>query len=224
MVLATASKELQITVGLEQPQLTGSMPSLQAVAKTLLLRGNLSPDSTDEFVLKSLCKASMLLDTDTSYDLYLAAAFLFYMISGRRDESVQAVLQTLNLSPDPRFLHAFLECFFSNKLEEVKDLVLNNFFQDTKIEQLIDSTHRYFQTYQHTLFFTSSGYLGNGPPTMRSGDRIAVFDGAKMPFVVRDTGKICLLIGPCYVEGLSNGEPTAIARRGEMDIVDIPLG
>ncbi|KAH7343095.1 hypothetical protein BKA66DRAFT_448261 [Pyrenochaeta sp. MPI-SDFR-AT-0127] len=166
----------------------------------------------------------MPLGTDTLSDLYLAATVLSYMISGRRDESDQAVLQTLNLSPGPRCLHAFLACFFSNKLEEVKDLVSDNFFQDTEVEQLVDRIHGYFQTYQHTLFFTSFGYLGNGPPTMRFGDRIAVFDSVKMPFVVRDMGKICLLIGPCYVEGLSNGEPAALARRGEVDIADIPLG
>jgi hypothetical protein len=188
-----------------------------------LLR-NISLESKDEFVLNSLCKASLPLDTDTSSDLYLAAAFLSYMIGGRRDEPVPAVLQKLSLSPGPNFLHAFLECFFPNKLEEVKDLVPNNFFQDTKVKQLVGSIHRYFQAYQHTLFFTSSGYLGNGPPTMKSGDRIAVFDGAKMPFVVRDMGSACLLIGPCYVEGLSNGEPAAMAKRGEMDVVVIPLG
>lgn len=222
--VATTSEELQSLMRLEKLQLAGSMPLLQAVTKTLLLRGSLSPESTDEFVLKSLCAASVPLDTDTSSDLYLAAAFISYIIGGRRDESVQAVLQNLDLSPCPRFLDAFLACFFSDKLEKVKGLVSNNFFQESKVEQLIGSIHGYFQAFQHTLFFTSSGYLGNGPPFMRPGDRIAVFDGAKMPFVVREIGEIFLLIGPCYVEGLSNGEPAASARSGEVNIADIPLG
>jgi hypothetical protein len=53
---------------------------------------------------------------------------------------------------------------------------------------------------------------------MRSGDRIAVFNGVKMPFMFRDTGTKCSLIRPRYVEGLPNGEPAAMARRGEVDV------
>jgi hypothetical protein len=116
----------------------------------------------------------------------------------------------------------FLEAFFPGRIEEVRHLVSNDLFQDKKVLALVDSIHRYFQTYEHTLFLTSSGYLGNGSPSMHVGDRV-VFEGAKMPFVVRNTGERFVVVGPCYVEGLSNGEPAAVARRGELPVEDILL-
>jgi hypothetical protein len=58
---------------------------------------------------------------------------------------------------------------------------------------------------------------------MTLGDRVVVFDGAKMPFIVRQGRGGFVLVGPCYVEGLSNGEPAAMARRGEVTVDDILL-
>jgi hypothetical protein len=40
------------------------------------------------------------------------------------------------------------------------------------------------------LFVTSKGYMGFGPRDIRSGDRIAIFNGCHMPYVVRPAGKV----------------------------------
>jgi hypothetical protein len=56
---------------------------------------------------------------------------------------------------------------------------------------------------------------------MQTGDNIVILEGAKMPFVIRQVGEDFLLVGPCYVEGISNGEPAAMARSGQMRVDDI---
>jgi hypothetical protein len=65
------------------------------------------------------------------------------------------------------------------------------------------------------------------------------FEGAKMPFLVREKvdsesesseinegreeilGERFVLVRPCYVEGLSGGEGTEIAKRGEVKVDEI---
>jgi len=145
------------------------------------------------------------------------------MVHGKFPESASNLLLELGLLPGPNLLRAFLECFSPDKSEELENLVSDNLFQGKKVCSLVSSIQRYFETYCHTLFFMSSGYLGNGPPCIAAGDRMAVFDGAEMPFLVRMTGLGYVLVGPCYVEGLSNGEPATMARRGELPVVDILL-
>ena len=76
-------------------------------------------------------------------------------------------------------------------------------------------------TFDQTIFVTATGLLGNGPAGMAIGNRIVVLDGAKMPFVMRNTWKSVVLVGPCYIEGLSDGEPAGMARRGEVLVEDI---
>jgi hypothetical protein len=103
----------------------------------------------------------------------------------------------------------------------LENLVSYDLFQEENVLLLVKSIQRYFKTYDHTLFLTRSGYLGNGPTSMRVGDKVAVLDGAKMPFLLRDMVGRFVLVGPCYVEGHSDGEPAAMARRGEVPVEDI---
>ena len=54
---------------------------------------------------------------------------------------------------------------------------------------------------------TSRGYLGALPRGTRPGDRIVVFKGGAVPFVVRRHGPTASqLIGECYVHGIMRGE------------------
>lgn len=53
---------------------------------------------------------------------------------------------------------------------------------------------------------TSRGYLALVPELSRAGDRIALFKGGKMPFVVREQGKQWGLIGCSYVHGIMFGK------------------
>ena len=57
------------------------------------------------------------------------------------------------------------------------------------------------------LCVTSSGHLGWVPPVAEKGDRICIFDGAPLFYVITPCGGgYHNLIGPCYVQGLMFGE------------------
>lgn len=63
-----------------------------------------------------------------------------------------------------------------------------------------------------TFFITKSGYIGIGPLSTRAGDRVWVFKGGNVPFVMRnfdDDQGLCpkqCLIGDAYVHGIMDGE------------------
>ena len=74
-------------------------------------------------------------------------------------------------------------------------------------------------TVQRKFFITQKGFLGIGPPTMSSGDRVVVLFGGNVPFLLREhvnstTTGISLegpdplwkLIGDCYLHGIMDGE------------------
>jgi hypothetical protein len=218
------SRDLQVSVGTNEIQLNGSMPLLQPVAKFMLLKGSFSTEHSDDFVLKALCMTSSPLGTRFSSDVQLAAAFVVFLITGESQGLSSALLRSLlTLSSSSNLQHTFLECFFPDKRVELEHLLSNDLFQDEKVMSLVNCISRYFKVYDHTFFFTSTGYLGNGPPSMAAGDRVVVFEGAKMPFIVRKSDRGFVLVGPCYAEGLSNGEPAAMARRGEVSVEVIQL-
>jgi hypothetical protein len=56
-------------------------------------------------------------------------------------------------------------------------------------------------------FISKVGYVGMGPMYMRIGDKIAILNGATVPFVVRPVGKDKYkLMGECYCDGIMHGE------------------
>ncbi|KAK3312532.1 heterokaryon incompatibility protein-domain-containing protein [Apodospora peruviana] len=55
---------------------------------------------------------------------------------------------------------------------------------------------------------TDDGYMGLVPAGTKTGDRIAVFAGAKTPHVIRSVLRH-LLVGECYVHGMMDGEAVA---------------
>jgi hypothetical protein len=60
-----------------------------------------------------------------------------------------------------------------------------------------------------STFFTTGGFLGQGPSEAQEGDEIAIIFGAQMPFIIRrDLDGHYLLIGECFVHGLMRGEST----------------
>jgi hypothetical protein len=56
------------------------------------------------------------------------------------------------------------------------------------------------------FFITSKGCFGLGPLGLQAGDLVIILDGADMPFVVRERGPYCQLMGCAYVHGLMQGE------------------
>ncbi|KAF4636427.1 hypothetical protein G7Y89_g1661 [Cudoniella acicularis] len=64
-------------------------------------------------------------------------------------------------------------------------------------------------TYFHNtryIFQTSNGYLGLGPPLMQEDDLICILSGCSVPFILRREGSHYLLVGPCFVMGIMDGE------------------
>lgn len=56
------------------------------------------------------------------------------------------------------------------------------------------------------LFLTKLGYIGLGPAFARPGDKVVVFLGAAIPFVVRAIDGKFRLLGEAYCDGIMDGE------------------
>ena len=57
------------------------------------------------------------------------------------------------------------------------------------------------------MFRTQDGYVGLGPQYLQSGDQVALFEGGKLPFIIRGNGSEQYeLIGDCIVHGAMSGE------------------
>jgi hypothetical protein len=74
-------------------------------------------------------------------------------------------------------------------------------------------------TWGRNLGITNNGYLAMVPITSKVGDEIVIFQGAKLPFVVRTEDGKSKLVGPCYIKGMMDGECAfrEDASRGELE-------
>ncbi|KAK2736938.1 heterokaryon incompatibility protein [Colletotrichum kahawae] len=76
------------------------------------------------------------------------------------------------------------------------------------------------------FFISAGGFIGLGPPDIKVGDKICVFAGGKMPFIVRgmedetqggdtpETGTHVRLLGDAYVHGLMYGQGVRRVEQG----------
>jgi hypothetical protein len=83
---------------------------------------------------------------------------------------------------------------------------------------LVGTLEYYLPRFQGAEFFvTENGRVGFCCGSPKPGDKVAIFFGAKMPFVVRSEtreGKECIkLIGESYVSGIMQGEVLKEARK-----------
>ncbi|KAK2759764.1 hypothetical protein FQN54_002498 [Arachnomyces sp. PD_36] len=74
-----------------------------------------------------------------------------------------------------------------------------------------------------SYFSTKRGRLGRGPPGIQPGDRICIFYGAKVPYVLRlgGPGSPAKLIADTYVDGIMYGEALKVDDRGDDEIFRI---
>ena len=66
------------------------------------------------------------------------------------------------------------------------------------------------------LFLTSDGWVGLGPGSMMSGDKIVILFGCRIPFVLRPSSQDenrYILLGDAYVHGLMDGEFMEVERE-----------
>lgn len=63
-----------------------------------------------------------------------------------------------------------------------------------------------------SAFFFGKRTFGVGPAGVKSGDCVAILNGARMPFVVRqmEGTQDVQLVGPCYSAGFMRGEAAAL--------------
>ena len=62
-------------------------------------------------------------------------------------------------------------------------------------------------TFGRSLCITKFGSLASVPHKSKPGDRICIFKGGRVPFVVRDIGNgYRQLVGGCYVHGMMDGQ------------------
>ena len=90
--------------------------------------------------------------------------------------------------------------------------------QEVNVEELEDEAQLrsdardYENSYAWTahdrrVFITEKGFYGIGPPLLKEGDCVAVFQGVIVPYCLRPTeGKGYKLVGVCYVHGIMRGE------------------
>lgn len=64
----------------------------------------------------------------------------------------------------------------------------------------------FLNSYHKTFITTRDGYMGTCPRWANSGDRIALIEGLKVPFILRKVGENYRLIGPAYIEGIMDGK------------------
>ncbi|KAL9106687.1 MAG: hypothetical protein Q9227_008339 [Pyrenula ochraceoflavens] len=72
--------------------------------------------------------------------------------------------------------------------------------------------------FQRRVFTTQKGYLGLGPRTLASSDRICVLLGCSVPVILRPNAENFSLIGEAYVHGIMNGEVLRAVEQGQARI------
>lgn len=69
------------------------------------------------------------------------------------------------------------------------------------------------------MFNTQDGYIGLGPANLQDGDQVALFEGGKLPFIIRRKDSEYELIGECYIHGIMSGERYDPVKCGEFWII-----
>jgi Heterokaryon incompatibility protein (HET) len=126
------------------------------------------------------------------------------------------------------FRQSLLDDFGFRSEEEVKEAAARHFLdpKDVSIRvfthmhsafnpylnEMICATYNYlkyarYQLLGRKIFVTSQGYLGLGPQHLQTGDVVALFEGADLPYVLRTRNNGGFeLVGESYVHGIMNGE------------------
>ncbi|UKZ90839.1 uncharacterized protein TrAFT101_005838 [Trichoderma asperellum] len=72
-------------------------------------------------------------------------------------------------------------------------------------------------TWGRNMSITDKGYLAMVPIITKADDKIVIFQGSKLPFIVRTEDGTSKLGGPCYVRGMMDGEFATEEDAGAMD-------
>lgn len=79
------------------------------------------------------------------------------------------------------------------------------------------------RTAPRCLFVTSTGYLGAGPGTARTGDKVFLPQGCSVPLVIRPSGNKFEVVADAFVCGVMQGEMFLGKDDGLLNLQDIVL-
>jgi hypothetical protein len=74
-----------------------------------------------------------------------------------------------------------------------------------------------------TIFYTNDGYIGCGPHGMLPSDQVCILHRCSLPVVLRKTETGWILVGTCYVYGLSDGEPVDMIKSGKLKLEEFKI-
>jgi len=68
------------------------------------------------------------------------------------------------------------------------------------------------------FFEAKDGYVGLAPTGAKAGDTLCILQGCSHPMLLRTVDDHEIVVGPCFVLGLMDGEAKAIIERGDSKI------
>jgi Heterokaryon incompatibility protein (HET) len=156
-------------------------------------------------ILSGAFKCSESTHLDGLISTRVLEVFARVLTAGRDSQSKRDTTKRANVSSFAALLLLILEP--ENTLEYSNLSAIAGNINPDKFLQIAETL-----TVNRTLFVTMQGHLGLGPVEMKAGDKIYVFGGASMPFVLRKvasediSNNLYKLIGECYIDGIMDGE------------------
>lgn len=137
---------------------------------------------------------------------------------------VDQAFASLLVHTDPRDTDNSL---ISDPLEAYQEFMSMSFGELRKVdlERETNKMWRYIQTVRDCdglkFSITKRGFMALVPVAAKADDRICVFRGQSVPFLLRGEGGAhgCLLIGDAYVHGIMSGQALELEGVSEVDIV-----
>ncbi|KAI0414228.1 heterokaryon incompatibility protein-domain-containing protein [Xylaria grammica] len=86
----------------------------------------------------------------------------------------------------------------------------------------INHTDRYFLAESESSYFiTRRGFVGRSPMPVRVGDKICIFFGGKVPFLLRQqpSSNLFTLVGETYIHGIMKGAAMASMKHKSKDFI-----
>lgn len=88
----------------------------------------------------------------------------------------------------------------ADSLEGIRDRMLSDDLVRPFVRRIRSAT------LEKTLGLTLDSQFALVPDTSQPGDKIAIFTGGSVPFVIRATGERYVFLGPCYMDSIMDGE------------------
>ncbi|KAK2763154.1 hypothetical protein FQN54_009790 [Arachnomyces sp. PD_36] len=76
---------------------------------------------------------------------------------------------------------------------------------------------------EKSIFHTSNGLIGVGPPGTKTGDRVCLIHGSYLPVLVREVEGRIRNVGVCFVHGVGGAEGSRVLMEREGDVREINI-